>query len=68
MARLNAQAAATQKLAVKLGDPELAALLVDAGFDNPAKIRAAEDADLEAVNGIGKSSVAKLRKKLPRRR
>ena len=68
MGRMNAQAAATQKLAVKLGDPELAALLVAAGFDNPAKIRAAEDEDLQAVKGIGKGSVAKLRKKLPRRR
>ena len=56
-----------QKLAIKLGDPELAALLVAAGLDNPAKIRAASDEDLEAVKGIGKGKRAQIRKKLPKR-
>jgi len=67
MGRINAQAAAVQKLAMRIGDPELAALLVKAGFDCPAKVRAASDKDLEAVKGIGKGSVRNLRKKLPRR-
>ena len=56
-----------QKLALKLGDPELAALLVAAGFDNPAKIRKAADKDLEAVKGIGKAAREKIRERLPKR-
>ena len=62
---MNAQAAAAQKLAMKLGDSELASALVTGGFDNPAKIRAATDRELRAIRGIGKASVDKIREKLP---
>jgi hypothetical protein len=43
--------AKTQKLAVKLRDPDLAAALVAAGLDTPAKIRAASDEELARVKG-----------------
>ena len=59
--------AKTQKLALKIGDRELAGLLVVAGFDNPAKIRKAADGELEAVKGIGKASREKIRERLPKR-
>ena len=61
---MNAQA---QKLAIKLGDPALADLLVKAGFDNPAKIRRATNEQLEAVPGVGKATRERLRKKYAKR-
>ena len=56
-----------QKLTAKLGDAAVAAALVGAGFDNPAKIRKATDKDLEAVKGVGKATRAAIRAKIPRR-
>ena len=55
-----------QKLAIKLGDRGLAAILVDAGLDTPQKIRRATDKELEAVPGIGSVTKGKLRAQLPR--
>jgi len=55
------------KLAMKLRDPELAEKLVRAGFDNPAKLRAASDKQLKAVSGVGQSALDKIRKKFKRR-
>ncbi len=52
----------TDKLAHKLGDAELAAALVAAGFDSPAKIRAAKDADLDKA--VGKARRQQLRAKV----
>ena len=56
-----------QKLAIKLRDAELAQKLVIAGFDNPAKIRRAEDKDLRAIPGIGQASLDKIRGRLPKK-
>lgn len=58
--------ARTQKLAIKLKDRELAEALVNAGLDNPAKIRQAKDKDLEII--VGKAKVAKLRGKFKARK
>ena len=55
------------RLAIKLDDRDLAGLLVNAGFDNPAKIREATDEQLEAVPGIGKATRGRLRKKFAKR-
>ena len=52
------------KLAKKLKDKDLAKALVEAGLDNPAKIRAASDGDLGAIKGIGKVKVSKIREKI----
>jgi DNA integrity scanning protein DisA with diadenylate cyclase activity len=57
---------AAHKLAVKLGDADLAERLVKAGFRNPQTIRNAEDKALEAVPGIGKAKREKIREKLPK--
>lgn len=59
--------ARTQKLAIKLGDADLAAKLVQAGLDNPGKIRRASDEDLEAIKGIGPATRQDLRKKFGKR-
>jgi DNA integrity scanning protein DisA with diadenylate cyclase activity len=56
------------KLAIKLKDAELAALLEAAGFDNPRKIRDASDKDLKAVEGVGQAALSKIRGKFPRGR
>jgi len=58
--------ATVQKLAIKLGDPELAEALVEAGYDNPAKLRKATDKDLEKV--VGKSKLSKVRGKFKARK
>ena len=42
------------KLAHKLGDKELAGALVEAGLDNPAKLRAASDKAIRDVVGVAK--------------
>ena len=52
------------KLAKKLKDLDLAQVLVEAGLDSPAKIRAASDKDLQAVEGVGKVKVSKIREKI----
>jgi len=44
---------------------ELVERLVAAGFDTPRKIKAAKDADLKAIKGIGAATVAALRVQLP---
>jgi len=54
------------KLALKLKDVELAALLAEAGFTNPRKIRDATDKELRTVPGLGKSALDKIRAKFPR--
>jgi len=59
--------ARTQKLALKLRDAKLAELLVLAGLDNPAKVRAASDQELRAIDGVGPATVKALRARLPRR-
>ena len=56
------------KLAIKLGDAELAALLEAAGLNTPRKIRDASDKDLTSVKGIGPAGLDKIREKLPRGR
>ena len=57
---------AVHKLAVKLGDAELAALLVEAGFTNPRLIRDAVDRALLAVSGIGQAKLAQIRAVFPK--
>ena len=54
------------KLAVKLRDTELAAILTEAGFKNPRQIRDASDKDLRAVPGLGAAALAKIRAKFPK--
>jgi DNA integrity scanning protein DisA with diadenylate cyclase activity len=54
----------TGKLARKLGDPRLAAALVEAGFDNPAKIRKATDKELRAIDGVGPATLKAIRGKV----
>jgi len=58
---------AERKLTAKLGDADLAAALVAAGFANPAQIRDASDKELEAVPGIGKVKRGQIRAKFPKR-
>ena len=55
--------AITQKLARKLGDDELAEMLVIAGVKYPAQIRSMSNTDLRAVLGTT-SLVNKVRKKI----
>lgn len=59
---------ATKKLAIKLGDRDLAAKLVDGGFNTPGDIRRASDEDLRAIKGIGQATVDGLRVRLGQRR
>lgn len=56
-----------QRLVLKLGDAELARKLIGAGFDNPAKIRNANDRELLAVSGIGQVSLEAIRVHFPAR-
>ena len=56
----------TQKLAILLDDKELAARLVEAGFSNPARIKAASNKELEAIEGIGKAAVHRIRQRYPK--
>jgi len=51
----------TTKLTRKLGDKELAEALVKAGFDNPAKLRAASDKALR--DAVGQDKLDKVRAK-----
>jgi Fe-S cluster assembly scaffold protein SufB len=46
-------------------DATQAAALVTTGFDTPRKIRAAKDADLEKITGVGSSGLAALRARWP---
>jgi len=55
----------TTKLAHKLGDEDLAEALVKAGFDNPAKLRAASDKALR--DAVGQGNLDKVRAKYRRR-
>jgi len=57
---------ATGKLAIKLGDAALAGKLVEAGYTTPRQIKAATDADLQAIPGIGPASVRAIRARFPR--
>ena len=58
--------ARVQKLAVKLRDRGLAAVLVDAGYDTPAKVRKATNKQLEAITGVGKTTLERIRARVPR--
>lgn len=46
------------------GDKDLASALVGAGLDTPAKVKAATDATILAVEGIGPSKLAIIRERL----
>ena len=50
------------KLAIKLKDVGLAALLEEAGYRNPRQIRDATDEELLAVPGVGKAKLKQARK------
>jgi len=50
------------KLGLVLGDAALASVLVEAGYDTPLKIKAAEDDDLRAVT----DDLAKVRAVFPK--
>ena len=54
------------KLAIKLGDAELAAKLEVAGYRGPRQIRHATDGELRAVPGIGQAKLRQIREKFPR--
>lgn len=57
-----------EKLA-RLGiDRTDAGTLVNGGLDTPAKIKAATDQQIEALPGIGKAKVKKLRERFPHRK
>jgi DNA uptake protein ComE-like DNA-binding protein len=56
------------KFARRLGDPSLAAKLIKAGLRNPGDIRHLDDKQLEDIPGIGKATVAQLRKVYPTRK
>lgn len=60
--------AGQQKLAIKLGDAELAEKLYNAGFRSPSAIRRASDEELEAIPGIGKATRQAIRARLPGRK
>jgi len=59
--------ARVRKLAHVLGDGELAEKLVKARLDTPRKIKAAEDGAITAIPGVGKSTLDKIRARVPRR-
>lgn len=54
-----------RKLASKLGDEDLAEALLDAGLDNPAKIRKAGDKEIR--DAVGPANLAKVRGKFRQR-
>ena len=62
---MDARVQKLQRLGLEQAD---AAALVQAGFDTPAKIKAATDKKLEAVPGVGKAKRAKLRERFPHRK
>lgn len=45
-------------------DASIAQKLVDAGLETPRKIKAAKDADLKAIKGVGDATVAAVRGRL----
>jgi len=51
-----------------LDDEDLALELVAAGFDSPAKVKAATDKELEGIPGIGKATVKRIRERFPARK
>ncbi len=53
------------KLGKKVGKED-ALLLMAAGYNTPAKIKAAKDSDLRDIKGLGVSAVKRIREKLPR--
>ena len=57
----------TAKLARRLGDVELAEILVEAGFGLPGDIRRATNKRLKEVEGIGVSQVRAIRAVFPKR-
>lgn len=54
------------KLGIKLGDTRLAEILVGAGLDTPAKIKAAGDDVLLALPGVGDKALGHIRERCPR--
>ena len=55
-----------EKLAILLGDTELAGLLVAGGYVTPRQIKAATNRELLAVPGIGESKLAQIRANFPK--
>ena len=53
------------KLGKKVGEAD-ALLLVNAGYNTPAKIKRAKDSDLRKIEGLGVAAVKRIREKLPR--
>ena len=56
----------TRKLGHVLQDTDIAAALVEAGFDTPAKIKAATDSALRKVRGIGAAKLVAIRTRCPK--
>jgi len=54
------------KMIKKVGDVKIAEALVEAGFDTPRKIKAANNGDLMAIPGIGQATVNALRVRMPK--
>lgn len=55
------------KLAKRLGDRELAEILVEAGFGLPGDIRRATNKQLKEIEGIGVAQVRTIRAVFPKR-
>jgi len=56
----------TKKMALLLGDSELAEALSAVGIDDPKKLREATDTDLKAARGVGAATVKRIRKRFPK--
>ena len=54
-----------RKLAHLLRDADTAAKLVEAGLDTPRRIKAAKDADVEKIKGIGPATRETVRARFP---
>jgi len=59
--------ARAKKLGLVLRDVNLAHALVGAGLDTPAKLKKAKDGDIQAVRGVGKAALEKVRARCPKR-
>lgn len=54
------------KLMKKVGNVAIAEALVEAGFDSPKKIKAANNGDLMKVKGVGQATLNALRVRMPK--
>jgi len=59
--------ARARKLGLLLRDANLAHALVGVGLDTPAKLKNAKDSEIQAVRGVGKAALEKVRARCPRR-